>query len=325
MNNTGLADNRFYDPNLHVAPDDIEIALSFSCFAFRRARIEPRGMTDPPVNSFLYAEAGTERHLVYVRVTQNDEQEDGPGPMPGILIDQALELDAKPHVVRVHSRPGNDGIGREYSYFGHGELERKLKVGDWWQRQVLHGRTARDYLRITGGRPSKLEVLVKHDPPGVQPQCDSWEDNPLLEGMVITEPEEPPPPYRGSVELQLRVDTKKPVRMESFISIRALVQSTYLNDEHYIFTCSCGVPGCSSIWAGVDVAREDGLVVWRMRGNKPRRVLVFDREQYRQEIFAKVRTALALHKEMGPDAFIGANDWRAGVESALYYAEDPGL
>lgn len=74
----------------------------------------------------------------------------------------------------------------------------------------------------------------------------------------------------------------------------------------YIFTCSCGIPGCAGVWSGIDVSNEKDKIVWKF--NKERYdllikeeiskelvvdekdyVLVFDKEQYKIEIeqFAK--------------------------------------
>lgn len=74
----------------------------------------------------------------------------------------------------------------------------------------------------------------------------------------------------------------------------------------YIFTCSCGIPGCAGVWSGIDVSNEKDKIIWRF--NKERYdllikeevskelvvdgkdyVLVFDKEQYTIEIeqFAK--------------------------------------
>ena len=102
----------------------------------------------------------------------------------------------------------------------------------------------------------------------------------------------------------------------------SLLASTHGSDTYDIFNCDCGSIGCAGIQCGVDVVNEDGLVVWCMRGSHPRRLLVFDREQYRREIIAQVRTALAWAKTTGPKTlFIGASDIK-WAEEALYQAEE---
>ena len=314
----GDAGGDYYNPNAGISPELQEHAASFSLSFFNRLRLQPRhilrdGAEQP---GFMYVEVGDTAHLVYVRVTLNDEQEVGTGPIPGILIDRAREQDAQPHVVRIHFREVENGVGIEY--FGHDELERELRAGDWWRRQLLHRRTARDYLRLVGGGTSTVEVLVRHDPPGMR------QPEPMEPAMqeIFGKPDDTPYFFVGSVELGLRMDPDPRTRLNCIISICRLLESTHHHDEFYIFTCSCGTPMCSDIWAGVDVAHEDGLLVWRMRGNKPRRVLVFDHDQYRHEIFTKVRSVLALHKAMGPAALIGAGESRERIEAALFAAED---
>ncbi len=313
----------FYDPNSHIDPETRDAACQHSLWAFQRARVKAYTVDTGAPNSFLLGLAGERRYLVYVRVTLEDEQEVGPGPMPGILIDQARQMNAEPHVVRVHLRNTNPGTG--ISYFGHEELEREFKRGEPWRRVLLRGRTARQYLKLVGGRLSKLEVRVKHEPPGPWPKRkfgESADEKLLREIFGEGSDEDHETPYPGSVTLALSVDTLGR-QLEGYpISISDLVQSAEENDEHDILTCTCGYGGCSGIWRGIETVHEDGLVVWRVRGVAPRRVGGFECEQYRQEILSNVRAALALHKELGEKASLGAGDRREFAERALYLAEE---
>ena len=235
--------------------------------------------------------------------------------MPGILIDLAREMDAEPHVVRVHLK--SKGEANTVEYFGHDELERALKQGgDYWHRRLLGGRTAKDYFRLVG-RLSKLQVRVNHEPPRQWPKLEMG-DSP----DEIVRKQEDQRDFPGWVSLGLSVDTLDSQLAARTVSISSLVSSTSESDEYDIFTCTCGCPECAGIWRGVETVHEDGLVVWRIRGIRPRRVVVFDREQYRAEVLSKVREALTLHKQMGLKAILGASDQPKGVEEALYYAEE---
>ena len=72
----------------------------------------------------------------------------------------------------------------------------------------------------------------------------------------------------------------------------------------------------------MEVVHEDGLIVKRDRNVKPMRVAVFDRRQYRNEILMKVRQALRLNSELGPEAYFGAGDRLELFTVALKRAEE---
>jgi hypothetical protein len=312
-----------YDPDIGINRHLREHAVTLSAresdawkFLTTKAGADMSGKLPP---GFLYVQMGPVAHLVYVRVTLENESVSGTGPMPGILIDQARICEARPHVVRVHFR--NEGDRISIQYFGHDELEKELKAGEWWRRKLLHGRTAHDCLRLVGGQTFRLEVSIKQTLAGTYPVLSgtmSPEEEVLR--AIFNESDSPTMTTSGSIEIALRVDPDARTKLGSFISISALVTSTYLSDECFIFTCSCGVPECTGITAGVNVIHEEGLVVWRMRGSHPRRLLVFDEEQYRLEILTKVRAAMAAHLEMDPKADLGASEVREWIEDKLTMA-----
>lgn len=311
----------YYDPDAGLDPALRQYACGLSCSFFHRLRVTPGRICDESSGNqlpgFMYVEAGGEVHLVFVRVTVEDEFETGAGPMPGILIDQACMHNAQAHVVRVHARRVECGVN--FSYFGHEELVEELRLGEWWRRKLLRGRAARDYLQAAGGKPSRLELLIKHEQPGMRQR----EPSDFELAKIFSEDLKSPYYFHGAVTIGLRVTPDPRTRTDyAFISVCSLLASTHLNDEFYIFTCDCGSAGCAGIWAGVDVVHEDGLVVWLMRGNKPRRLLVFDHDQYRQEIFTKVRAALAVVKATGPEALFQSKTNTKFVEEALYRAEE---
>ena len=192
--------------------------------------------------------------------------------------------------------------------------EDEYKQRDWWRRNLLHGRTAREYLRLTGG-VSRLEVVIRRTP-AVMVRPDPNEPvNPLLADLDWEEKNLEPYYQPGSVELALRiVPDPKTYFSGYYISAEALLASTFSNDEFHIFTCECGSPECAGIKSGVDVVHEDGLVVWRMRGISPRRAVVFDSQQYRGEVLEKIRAALTAHQELGADAWFNGRRKTEGVE-----------
>lgn len=69
----------------------------------------------------------------------------------------------------------------------------------------------------------------------------------------------------------------------------------------YIFTCSCGIPGCAGVWDSIKVSNQEDIVIWRFDKVKydllikeeiskdlvvdgKDYVLTFDKEQYKGEI-----------------------------------------
>jgi hypothetical protein len=232
-------------------------------------------------------------------------------------------------------------------------LREEYKSRGWWRRHLLHGQSARDCLRLVGGHPSKLVLTLKPDPPEMRvpvpwdpdPSGEvpldpepAWEDpfDPKLYGGECLVPEPPvldlelveekhTSPFfsPGALWVRLQIDPDPRTRTDhASICLESLLASTWLNDEFYIFNCDCGSPGCAGINAGVNVVHEDGLVVWAMRGSKPRRIVVFDHAQYRWEIFTQVRTALSLLKALGPESFLfTVYADRERTEQALHRAE----
>ena len=180
-----------------------------------------------------------------------------------------------------------------------------------------------DYLANADGRLSKLEVKINCWQPGAPPPL-SEEEKLLLQIFGEEESEEQLQNYPGKVLLELSVDTFTPGFGGALVDITALIASSIDSDEYYLFTCSCGYPGCAGIDGGIEVVHEDELVVWRDHDSKPMRVAVFNRKEYRSEIFSKVRQALALHKEMGPKAIFGAGNSRKMAENTLHQAERDG-
>ncbi len=307
--------NKLYDPNFHIDIKTRHKACQHSMFVFNRARLVAREVDSESPNSIIACRMANRLHLVYVRVTFDDEQENGAGPLPGILIAKAKEMDAEPHVVRVHYKDA--GTGRFINYFGHDELERVFKSGDHWRRRLIGKRKAKDYLALANGRLSKLELKVCCCKSKKLSQEEEYLDNILSSADTEEASKVQKNNYPGEVFLELRVDTFTSEFEKRPISITALTESSIDSDEFYIYTCTCGVPECANIEHGVEVVHEDGLVVWRDRDVKPKRIAVFDRKDYRNEILTKVRQALALYSDLGKGAYLGPGDRLEFVKAAL--------
>lgn len=82
------------DPNALLDDEIIDLARSVCAVFFRQSNMEARVLEDESLRSILFGEIGGDRVAVYVRVTEGDEDIDGTGPMPGVLIDAAREFDA---------------------------------------------------------------------------------------------------------------------------------------------------------------------------------------------------------------------------------------
>jgi len=222
-------------------------------------------------NSLLYGQMGPLKFLVYVRITLNEETEEGVGPIPGILIDAARELEAEPHLVRVHMTQIETGTG--FRYFGCEEFVEHVKsCGHAWMAQLVTPDQFAKYVRLLKGKISNLELDLKFD-------CR--ED-------------------REEVALKLFVDGVQP--HSGTICPHALMHSTFQSDEHYIFTCSCGVPECSSINKGVLVVHYGRLVLWKAYYAEHDRLFLFDQRQYQSEILSKCNCGLLLMKKLNKPA-----------------------
>lgn len=111
-----------FHPNADIAENVIRCAFSGVGFMFEQVGLEPRYVeTDEERNSLLFGELQGKRFLVYVRITMEEESETGTGPIPGLLMKVAQELEAEPHVIRVHMR--KEGAGYGLTYFGDKEFK----------------------------------------------------------------------------------------------------------------------------------------------------------------------------------------------------------
>ncbi len=222
-------------------------------------------------NSFIYGRLLRKDFLVYVRITLNDETEEGTGPIPPILIDAASELNAEPHVIRVHME--NKSYGTHFSYFGFAEFVAAVRSNvDEWNERILKPRTFEHYVKMVKGRISKLNIKLNVNPVKRKNR-----------------------PEEIFIDLILKIDGKRPYY--GTIDPIDLMRSTVEGGEFFIFTCGCGVPQCSGIWHGVVVAYKGNMVLWKAHYAKGQTIFIFDKEQYRCEILGKCAEAIRLARE----------------------------
>lgn len=254
-------------PNSHLPDDVIENGLSAASGAFRRCLMEPMILSAGRFgcNSLLYGELGEKRFLVFVRMTLNDEVENGTGSLPAIAFDAAAELDAEPHVMRVHMMDIGPGIG--FAYYGREEFIRHvLSHTIEWNARLIAPKSVADYARMLRGRISKLDLDLHRE---------QWMDE--------EEKEE-------SLSLKLFIDGEQPY--PGTIDPGALLRSSVQSDSYEIFTCGCGEAGCAGIFRGVVVVNEGSLTLWKAYHARRRRIFLFDRNQYREEILRKCEEAI---------------------------------
>jgi hypothetical protein len=250
----------FDHPNAHLDEQIVSHAIVVVANAFRRCRMTPLApKISARCNSFIFGELQGKRFVVYVRITLDDEQEEGVGPTPGALIDAAGELDAEPHLIRVHMRQAGQGIG--FEYFGYDEfIDAVLGNEPQWNLTLLSGKSIRDYLDLVGGTRSVLN----------------------LESVIDDK----------FIELRLSINGKQPYA--GTIHPGELLRSTIRSDEYDIFTCSCGHAGCAGISRGVVVVNDGPFTLWKAYYARGRKIFVFNRVQYQQEIVSKIKEAADL-------------------------------
>lgn len=280
------------DPNHGLSDEEIGTALWLASGAFRRVHMNPML---PPRNpygckSLLYGELGRHKFLAYVRATQGEEIGEGTGSMPAVLVDTALILGAEPHVIRIHTLTIGEGVG--VRYFGDKEFVRHVKgLGQVWLDALLQPRKFADYVRWTRGHLSILRID-------------------LLESTEVKE---------GNTTLELTIDGDLPYK-GTFCPL-ALLGSTHRSDEHWIFTCWCGEPGCARVDRGVIVAHSGDYTLWKAYHARKRRIFLFDRDQYRQEILRMGRILVKEYRQQGIECipWDGRMDY---LEKAYYEATE---
>jgi hypothetical protein len=252
-----------HHPNACIPKAYIESGLMAASNAFRSCGMEslrpPEDRFD--CDSLLYGEMGDLRFIVYVRVTCDDDPDPEDDTPPGTLLNAANDIGAEPHLIDVHV--SKSGEYNAFRYRGYQEFIRAVKAHESeWNRSLLKGKTVGDFLRLKGGELSELELVLE------KKKDDEGE----------------------FVRLRLRIDGHEPY--DGTICPYELLKSTARSDEYFIFTCSCGEPGCAGIFHGIIVVNEGNRTLWKAYHAKLRKIFVFDRQQYTSEILTKCELAI---------------------------------
>ena len=275
------------DPNGELSEDEVATGQRTAAGPFHRCHVKPELVQGYPCRTLVLGALGGKRYLIYARVTRLEAEEQGTGPMPLVLFDAARELQAEPLVVRVNMAPFGSGI--VFKYFGVDEAERLLKSNSAYQAVLLRGKTVNDFRRLLHGKINHFELQIE------QVAYSRWRSafaNPRLPESERTRLE--PKRHVTGWALRLVVDgepVKTPV-----ISLRHLVRSTFLNDGHYIFTDETG-DNVDDIPAAI-VVSDGNATLWKAHGLKPRRVWLFERQQYRAEVLSRVQDYLSRYKTL---------------------------
>lgn len=279
---------RLADSNGVLTKDELNWALNAGASAFRRCHIEPTWMNRFSCKTLVYGRIGNKSYLVYIRVTREEEEENGTGSMPMCLLDVAREVGAEPIIIRINIK--DIGEGRfVFHYWGIDEFERELKsnIKDW-NLILLRGKTTQDYLRICHDKVSHLKVRpillpAEHNQNGFALDVDLFVD-----------------------DVKLNIGT---------VSMPQLIKSCGIGDQYEIATCTCGVAACAGIDIPYTVVHENGLTVWKAYYLRPRRVFIFETEQYRHEIINKMKDFVGRCKRTEPSLLTDSY----GCESELKY------
>lgn len=283
-------ESKLYDPNGELSEEELRWASITLGGVFRRCQIKPQQFSYKGCNTLVYGEMASKKYLVYVRVTHSADEEDGTGPMPLVLIDAANEIGAEPHVVRMDLARVGQGFGLKY--WGCDELENALRSNTKELHSImLKGKTVKDFLRLAKGKISRLDLVVEAVPVG---GCISPEEIQLRK--IFDEPTEPAQDGALNLSVKLLVDGR--ALSNATIDLVALAQSCYQSDEHYIFTCTCGMPECAGIDSGVVAVTENGFTVWKVYGLEHKHVFVFDHKQYRAEVLEKLKASIECFKKV---------------------------
>lgn len=305
------------DPNALLDDETIEFAQSLCSVFFRRCHMEARVLEDSALRSIVFGEIGEDRVAVYVRVTEGDDDVEGTGPIPGVLIDAAREFDADPYVIRVHITEGEDC--RSLSYFGAEEFEAAMKSDEGrMARQLLRGRTVTDYARRIG-RVSELKVIPVRESDPVAAHCEDADSFSVSYAYGVQYENAFRSDYT-SVALHLFADDLPLKR--AVVSPLDLLKASYVSESYWIHTCDCGIPDCAGVEHPVTVIHQGGLTLWKVASMKPKRICVFDTRQQREAILDGVRRALELFEAPDSDyrSFAYLTD-PADLRKALYFAE----
>jgi len=273
-----------YDPNGDLSEGDMRWALNAGSAAFYRCKIKSTAIEYNGCSTLVLGQIGNKKYLVYVRVTDNKDEEDGTGKMPLILIDAALEFKAEPVLVRLNLDRNTKLGGIFFDSCGVDELEEKIKSNvDEWNRVLLKDKTINDYLKLKGMRVSTLQmdVSVNNYIPKDMFEEYRW-------AQKLNKKDDDPLTAANWLSIDLKADNKNIIKPYC-LDIINLLKTLKGSDEYYVLNCDCGEPGCAGINRGVLIVMDAEYVLWKIYTPKLIKLLIFDRIQYKNEIISGIK------------------------------------
>ena len=126
--------------------------------------------------------------------------------------------------------------------------------------------------------------------------------------------------------------------IDKYVDFMALHLSAIAEDTsyHYIYNCSCGVPGCAGIHDEIKVVKEEDTIVWRFEKeiydhlltDKVKQsilvededyVVVFDKRQYREEIERLLKEMLEVRNSSAMPAVLFADSYVTEENDIIHY------
>lgn len=217
---------------------------------------------DGLVQLFTVAEG---RYAVHLKVSRWPDGIKGVGPMPYLLVDACHSHGTRPLQLRVNLIQADGGV--YYRFHGVGEFLREVhSSSSRWKRHLLGNLGVQEWIDRAGGCSTfhlkaegrDLQMLIDGNPPILT----------IRDGQTL---ENPP------------------------IDAEELCRSASCNDECWIFTCGCGVPGCNGIHSGLLVVHQGGYTIWRNSECPEVPMAVFRRWQYRRAILSVMVALLKEH------------------------------
>jgi hypothetical protein len=166
-----------------------------------------------------------------------------------------------------------------------------------WNARRLGRRSVSNYARLIRNRVSRLKLDLGHE---------------RVHG----------PEGREMISLLLRAGNVSP--WGGTISPRELMESAMGSGRYPIFTCSCGEPGCAGVFRDVLVIHEGERVLWKAWYARGRKIYVFNRTQYRNEILERCAEGIKWAQSTSRGLF-GPYEDLAALERLHFDASDPDL
>lgn len=128
--------------------------------------------------------------------------------------------------------------------------------------------------------------------------------------------------------------------IDRYVDFMALHLSALAEDTsyHYIYNCSCGVPGCAGIYDEIKVVKEEDTVAWRFEKeiydhlltDKTKAsllvedddyVIVFNKKQYREQIEKLLEEMQEARKTNNVPAVLFADSYVTEENDIIHYNE----